>query len=198
MVAIKFNYEIRETACHHHNIHLIEKNYEASDLVEADIIIAAVNDLLLSRQISVDANNAGKLVNVADKPELCDFYLSSVVTKGNLKVAISTNGKSPTIAKRLKEVLNETLPAQLDDILLNMEKIRNNLRGDFTEKVITLNNITRSLTAKDAPITLRRNIQEKSLNVLLILISMIVGYIILSSSPVQNLWHQYVVANSNN
>ena len=43
------------------------------------------------------------LVNVADTPELCDFYLGGIVTKGNIKVAISTNGKSPTMAKRLRQ-----------------------------------------------------------------------------------------------
>ena len=64
----------------------------------------------MSSQIRDEAKSRGKLVNVADKPELCDFYLSSVVKKGDLKIAISTNGKSPTTAKRLKEVLQEALP----------------------------------------------------------------------------------------
>ena len=54
----------------------------------------------------------------SNKPELCDFYLSSVVQKKNLKIAISTNGKSPTIAKRLKELFNELLPEDLDDMIL--------------------------------------------------------------------------------
>jgi siroheme synthase-like protein len=82
------------------------------------------------------------LINVADKPELCDFYLGSIVQKGNLKIAISTNGKSPTIAKRLKEVLNEGLPGELDTTLEQMSRLRNTLKGDFAEKVKTLNEIT--------------------------------------------------------
>jgi len=84
-------------------------------------------------------------VNVADKPELCDFYLGSVVKKGNLKIAISTNGKSPTIAKRLKEMFNEVLPDQLDELLQNMHIIRNKLNGSFTDKINKLNTITRDL-----------------------------------------------------
>jgi uncharacterized membrane protein YfcA len=84
-------------------------------------------------------------VNVADKPELCDFYLSSVVKKGNLKIAISTNGKSPTAAKRLKEVLNNSLPAELDDVIQNLNQIRNKLNGNFAYKVKRLNAITRTL-----------------------------------------------------
>ena len=73
----------------------------------ADIVIVAVNDVATSEAIRNAAKAQGKLVNVADKPELCDFYLSSVVKKGNLKIAISTNGKSPTAAKRIKEVLQK-------------------------------------------------------------------------------------------
>ena len=92
------------------------------------------------------ANEKGILVNAADKPELCDFYLGSVVQKGNLKIAISTNGKSPTIAKRLKEVLNETLPDEIDTLLNSMQTIRNKMSGDFTEKVKQLNELTKNLS----------------------------------------------------
>ena len=52
-----------------------------------------------TKKIKQQANAAGLLVNVADTPDLCDFYLGSIVQKGNLKIAISTNGKSPTVAK---------------------------------------------------------------------------------------------------
>jgi siroheme synthase-like protein len=100
----------------------------------------------VSGQVAADAKLKGILINVADKPDLCDFYLGSVVQKGNLKVAISTNGKSPTIAKRLKEVLNETLPQELDSLLDNMQNIRNQMKGDFTEKVKQLNEITKTLS----------------------------------------------------
>ena len=59
----------------------------------------------LHLQIKNAANEKGILVNMADTPDLCDFYLSSIVQKGQLKIAISTNGKSPTAAKRIKELL---------------------------------------------------------------------------------------------
>ena len=87
----------------------------------------------------------GLLINVADKPELCDFYLGAVVQKGDLKIAISTNGKSPTIAKRLKEILNEGIPAELDDTLQNMSALRQTLKGDFASKVKKLNQVTEGL-----------------------------------------------------
>lgn len=145
LVAIAISKEIKEVAKKYPNITLIERPYQADDIYGHDIVIAALNDSIVSEQVSIDAKQKGKLVNVADKPALCDFYLSSVVQKGNLKIAISTNGKSPTIAKRIKEFLNETLPAELDDLLLNMQNIRNKISGDFTEKVKQLNEITKKL-----------------------------------------------------
>jgi uncharacterized protein len=145
LVAIAISEEIKEVAKNYPDITLIERPYHADDINGQDIVIAALNDSEVSKQVSIDAKQKGKLVNVADKPALCDFYLSSVVQKGNLKIAISTNGKSPTIAKRIKEFLSETLPAELDDLLGNMQSIRNKISGDFTEKVKQLNEITKKM-----------------------------------------------------
>jgi hypothetical protein len=141
VVAIDFTAAIRNRVRHHENVALLEKAYERADLDDADVVIVAVNDVFLSEQIRNDAQKKGKLVNVADKPELCDFYLSSVVKKGNLKIAISTNGKSPTVAKRLKETFNDLLPAEIDDVLNNMEVIRDKMKGDFSTKVHRLNRL---------------------------------------------------------
>jgi len=129
----------------HSAIEIITAEYNVSFLDDCDIVISAVNDLQLSEQIRNHAKQKGKLINAADKPELCDFYLGSIVTKGNLKLAISTNGKSPTIAKRLKEIFNELLPEELDEVLNNIQQIREKLKGDFQNKVQQLNEITKVL-----------------------------------------------------
>jgi uncharacterized protein len=145
LIATTISEEIKSLADKYTNVRLIERPYETADIDNHAIIIAGLNDSKVSKQVSVDAKRKGKLVNVADQPALCDFFLSSVVQKGNLKIAISTNGKSPTIAKRLKEVLNDTLPAGLDNLLDNMQHIRNKISGDFSEKVKQLNEITKKL-----------------------------------------------------
>lgn len=150
LVAIDINEAIQNAASHHPNIELHQRPYISTDLDDVDVAIIAVNDPVMSKKIRDDAKQKGKLVNVADQPELCDFYLSSIVKKGNLKIAISTNGKSPTIAKRLKETFNELLPDKIDDVLNNMQLIRNKLNGDFAGKVDKLNDVTRILaTGKD-------------------------------------------------
>jgi len=105
------------------------------------------NITLVAKEISVQirALRRGKLVNVADTPDLCDFYLGSIVTRGDLKVAISTNGQSPTFAKRFRQVLEEVLPNDTNVLLKNLKIIRDRLTGNFTQKVKELNDITASL-----------------------------------------------------
>ena len=150
LVAKEISPQIRQLAVGYPKVLLIEKEYESTDIEEtADIIIAAVNDPVLSAQVHADAKAKRKLVNVADKPALCDFYLSSVVRKGSVKIAISTNGKSPTVAKRLREVLENLLPDEMEDLLDNISLIRQSLKGDFEEKVKQLNELTSSLVSNN-------------------------------------------------
>lgn len=183
-----------EAALHDH-ITVVEKPYESSDLEGVDIVIVAVNDIPAATRIKEDTRRAGLLVNVADKPELCDFYLSSVVRKGHLKIAISTNGKSPTIAKRLKEEIGSMIPDEMDDVLENMQTIRQRLNGDFSEKVRQLNDLTKVLVAKqtvpDKPEILHRPGPGKWMQVvkwcLFAFLFMILGHAILSMVPLRDI-----------
>ena len=134
-----------------HKLTIIQKPFIDTDLDGADIVVAATNDSELNQYICQSAHDRKLLINVADKPDLCDFYLGSIVQKGDLKIGISTNGKSPTVAKRLKEVLNESLPAELDTTLQQMSEIRNNLSGDFAQKVKELNRVTAVLVGAKKP-----------------------------------------------
>lgn len=148
VVAKTFVPEIHTLAGEFDGLTIIQKAFAETDLDNADLVIAATNDNELNIYIRQSAHDRKLLINVADKPELCDFYLGSIVQKGDLKVAISTNGKSPTVAKRLKEVLNEGLPAELDVTLQQMSELRNSLSGDFAYKVKKLNEVTSVLVGK--------------------------------------------------
>ncbi len=133
----------------HENCQLVQRTFEATDLEGKDLVILATDNKDLHKEIKKLANDRGLLVNVADTPDLCDFYLGSVVQKGNLKIGISTNGKSPTAAKRIREVLNEALPGELDEVIDNLHKVRGKLNGNFESKVKRLNAITKVLVEKD-------------------------------------------------
>ncbi len=154
---------IRDYASDFPQVVLIEKPFESGDLDGQQFAIAATDDRVLNEQIRDLAAENGILCNVADTPELCDFYLSSIVQKGDLKIAISTNGKSPTIAKRLKETFQDALPDELDQVLQKMPVIRHRLKGDFSEKVNTLSELTSVLVAEPA-LAVRDALRQRNLS----------------------------------
>lgn len=145
LVAPEIRDEIRELAAQKPNLTLTQDVYRPEQLADKDLVIVGTNDKAVNQQVQQDCKARRILVNVADTPALCDFYLSSVVKKGDLKIAISTNGKSPTFAKRFREVLEEILPDSLQETLDNLTAIRNQLKGDFVQKMEKLNEITKVL-----------------------------------------------------
>lgn len=168
------------------HVTLQHKDFEEGDLEGIEILIIAVNDKEASAQIQLSAKQKNILVNVADTPDLCDFYLGSIVKKGNLKIGISTNGKSPTVAKRLKEVFGEMIPEEIDEMLENMHLIRNNINGDFDEKVKHLNDLTKTLVSKQATLEEINKPDQKRwpkivLFCLLAFLFMILGHAVLSN-----------------
>jgi len=196
IVAREVSEGLAAEAARHSHIEVVEKPYDPGDLEHADLIIVAVNDIPVATQVKTDARRLGKLVNVADKPELCDFYLSSVVKKGNLKIAISTNGKSPTIAKRLKEEISSMIPDEMESVLDNMQTIRQRMNGDFSDKVRQLNDLTSVLVAKQEvttkpPEILHKPAPGKWMQVvkwcLFAFMFMILGHALLSLVPLRDI-----------
>lgn len=147
IVADEISPAVEALANRHPNVRMHYRRFEESDLDGISLAILATDNAQLHRYIHELAVERNLLVNVADTPDLCDLYLGSVVKKGNLKIGISTNGKSPTMAKRLKEVLQDTIPEEIDDSLHYLNQIRNSLDGDFADKVKQLNALTLGLVA---------------------------------------------------
>jgi len=145
IVANYFKPEVEELSFQYPNVQLIYADYKPVFLDQCDLVISAVNDIELAEKIRYDAKQKGKLINAADKPALCDFYLGSVITKGDIKIAISTNGKSPTLARRLKEFFKEVLPDEIETALSNLHTIRNNITTGLKDRIKKLNEITASL-----------------------------------------------------
>lgn len=109
------------------------------------LVIGATNNNTVNTIIYQDATARNILVNIADSPELCDFYLGGIVTKGNVKIAISTNGKSPTLAKRLRQLFEEIIPEDINALTENLCSYRKTLQLSFKEKVAHLNLLTKNL-----------------------------------------------------
>lgn len=147
LIAKNIKQEIIELADAHPSVHLIKRAFETQDLEGTELLILATEVRSTNAEIRKLAKAKNILTNVADTPDLCDFYLGSTVKKGDLKIGISTNGKSPTFAKRFRELLEDTLPDDIDELLNNLHQVRNRLKGDFQYKVKKLNDITANLLA---------------------------------------------------
>jgi siroheme synthase-like protein len=124
------------------------REFLVDDLEGRDLVICATDNVQLHQKIKLLTAERHLLCNVADTPHLCDFYLGSIVQKGDLKIAISTNGKSPTLAKRIRAFLEEVIPTNIQETMDGLEAYRNSLKGDFEAKIKALNELTRGLTFK--------------------------------------------------
>tara|TARA_B110000971_G_scaffold196426_1_gene211553 strand:- start:3291 stop:3875 length:585 start_codon:yes stop_codon:yes gene_type:complete len=127
---------------------LIKDVYSKQYLTGKHLVVATTDVPEINVQVWQDCRAVAKLVNVADNPPYCDFYMGGIVTKGNVKVAISTNGKSPTTAKRLRQFFEDVLPENIDDLVQNLNKYRKTIKGNFEEKVEKLNEFTKGLVDK--------------------------------------------------
>ena len=130
------------------DVTLIEDSYKKDYLKDNHIVVATTDVPDVNVQVWKDCRAEAKLVNVADNPPYCDFYMGGIVTKGNVKVAISTNGKSPTTAKRLRQFFEDVIPENVEDLVKNLNEYRKTIKGDFEEKVEKLNEFTKGLIEK--------------------------------------------------
>ncbi|HLV62890.1 bifunctional precorrin-2 dehydrogenase/sirohydrochlorin ferrochelatase [Galbibacter sp.] len=147
LVAPSFDTQVIEMASQK-NLKLIHDTYHSKYLSGAHIVIATTDDPEVNIQIYKDCREKNILINVADNPPYCDFYMGGIVTKGNVKIGISTNGKSPTTAKRLRQFFEEVIPDNIDELVKNLNSYRKTIKGDFGEKVEKLNEFTKSLVSK--------------------------------------------------
>ncbi len=105
-------------------ISVLKRSYTTSDMKDAFLVIGATSDEELNRKIYMDAERLNKLCNIADQPELCNFILPSIVSRGDLVLTISTSGKSPAYAKKLRKMLESEYGEEHNLFLRLMGSIR--------------------------------------------------------------------------
>lgn len=115
------------------SITLRKRNYRSNDLTGMFLVIGATDDESLNHQVSKDAERAHILCNIADRPEACNFILPSIVRRGDLVITVSTSGKSPALAKHLRQKLETQFGPEYADFLLLMGAIRQKLLNQAHE-----------------------------------------------------------------
>jgi len=108
-----------------------QRRYQPGDLSGYFMVIAATNDTIVNNQIYLEARNNNQLINCVDDPQHCNFYLSSVIKKEDLQIAISTAGKSPLLAKALRKYIEALLPDNIGEELEKLHIIRQQIKKEI-------------------------------------------------------------------
>lgn len=114
-------------------IDLKQRPYRSSDIQNMFLVIGATDDETLNRKINADAESINALCNIADRPEICNFILPSIVERGDLVISISTSGKSPAFAKKLRKDLEKRFGTEHEIFLNLMGAIRKKLLAEKHE-----------------------------------------------------------------
>ena len=119
--------------CQSSNAELIRSKYSKDYLAGAVLAIAATNDARLNRQIYNDCQELEILCNVVDAPELCDFLVPAVVKRGDLQIAIGTEGHCPAYAGHLRKRLEQSFTDKHGEFLAELETLRKRIIQDVPD-----------------------------------------------------------------
>jgi precorrin-2 dehydrogenase/sirohydrochlorin ferrochelatase len=121
--------------CQGTNAELIKSGYSKNYIAEAVLVIAATNDERLNKQIYKDCQELEILCNVVDAPQLSDFIVPAVVKRGDLQVAIGTEGHCPAYSGHLRKKLERTITLQHGEFLAELEKLRKRIIKDVPNPI---------------------------------------------------------------
>jgi precorrin-2 dehydrogenase / sirohydrochlorin ferrochelatase len=113
---------------------LAERSYQVGDLAGVFLAIAATDDAQVNQAVAAEAARTGCLINVVDEPQLCDFILPAVVQRGEVKLAITTGGASPALARRLRERLEAAVGPEYGELAALLAELRPLLHQHFTSE----------------------------------------------------------------
>jgi siroheme synthase-like protein len=116
-------------------VEVVLREYRKGDLKGAGLVFAATNEAQTNALVKEEAVKRKVPINVADRPQLCDFIVPSIIKKGPLVVALSTSGTAPGVAKRLKAEVDDALTRQHVDYLSLVARFRRVLQeSDVADK----------------------------------------------------------------
>ncbi|NMA67902.1 MAG: bifunctional precorrin-2 dehydrogenase/sirohydrochlorin ferrochelatase [Desulfitobacterium sp.] len=111
-----------------------EKKYSSDDIQDAIIIFSCTEIEELNQRVAEDAAEACRLVNVVDDPEKCTFILPSIMSQGDLKIAVSTSGSSPFVAKQIRKKLEAEFGEEYKEYLALLKSWRKEVKEKMTNE----------------------------------------------------------------
>jgi precorrin-2 dehydrogenase/sirohydrochlorin ferrochelatase len=104
------------------------REYQPEDQKGALIIIAATDDSEVNRTVARNGREAGRLVNVVDDPENSTFIVPSCLTRGDINIAVSTSGRSPALARKLRLKLEKELDQEYSALAVLVDEVRREVK----------------------------------------------------------------------
>ena len=135
-------------------IQTIIRNYHTGDLEEAFLVIAATDDPCINTAIADQRGKQRALVNVVDNPEISDFIVPALVRRGDITIAISTAGKSPALARKIRAELEKNFGAEYASLVRLVNEVRSELKsrgvtvhGDDWQEALDLDSLVEMIRA---------------------------------------------------
>lgn len=116
------------------SVNLKQRNYIRGDLEGALICVAATDDNKTNMEVSEESRKKGILINVVDDLQLSDFIIPSYLRRGDLTIAVSTGGKSPALARKIRTALEDKFGTEYASLAI----LVNNVRSKLKQKGITV------------------------------------------------------------
>lgn len=113
---------------------LRQRTFIPEDLCEVNFVICATDDSEINRQVAGMCRERGVLVNSVDDRENCSFFFPALIHRGMLTIGICTGGASPSAASALKKNIEHSLPADVEDILNYLNRIRPKIKKEFSQQ----------------------------------------------------------------
>jgi len=111
-------------------IQISRRDFQSGDLEDALIAIAATDDPMVNMEVAREGRVRGVLTNVVDAPEHSDFIVPSLVRRGDISIAVSTGGKSPALARRIRTELEQSFASEYASLALLISEVRQELKRD--------------------------------------------------------------------
>jgi siroheme synthase-like protein len=109
-------------------IRTIQRDYKSEDLQHAFISIAATDNVKTNERVASEARRRGILVNVVDDPKNSDFIVPSCLKRGNVIIAVSTSGRSPALARKIRSELEKNVKAEYEHLAVIADEVRSELK----------------------------------------------------------------------
>ncbi len=123
IVAKEISKDVKEIA-DKYGLKIHERAFRFEDLKSIDIVIVAVDDLQLQKDIFEKCRELKIPVNSVDSPQYCDFIFPAYVKKGDLVIGVTTSGKLPGLSAKIREIIEKALPENIEKLMEELIAIR--------------------------------------------------------------------------